>query len=509
MSSDNRDMDPKLVIGFIFSHYVLIFGTTLALFFTVSMVLLIRSIGQKNGEVLPIDVDAIEDVMKRVLSTQPISITSAAPKVFVAPSSEDSQVDTVGDESGASSEVLAERDATIESLKQEIDALKAESSGKGDGGGTDSSPYVSEIADLNIKVDELQARLAEYEIIEDDIADLSMFKEKNRSVETEVTELKTKLTEAASLAATQAAAAQKAPAPEPAASLTPSLDSGIKFEKIDKFELDMNDEAMKAFTEAVEGNSAAIAAVKNLPPSADTTPVAAPVAVAATADVSVADLGSQADIDALFKAHTGAGDAPSKAEPEAPPSPSVGAQSDIDALMKAHSASPETQAETQAETSEVKAEPEAPPPSVDSQADIDALMKAHSSPALVAPVPVPVPVAEVAPAPVFVPEPVAIKPMAHEPGLDDLLMGGALLSPEEMAAQDSTQMPAEERSPHSQTEEVEDPLAGVTDAEKMLSEVETIAHSSGNSDEDALEEALDTDKLLAEVDSLKAGMKSA
>jgi hypothetical protein len=449
-------MDPKLVIGFIFSHYVLIFGTTLALFFTVSMLLLIRSIGQKNGDVVPIDVDALEGVMKRVLSTQPISIASTPVRIAPAPNStEEFPIDIVGEGDGVSSEILAERDTKIESLKQEIDALKAATSQSEGREAMDSSPYVSEIADLNIKVDELQARLAEYEIIEDDIADLSMFKEKNRTLEAEVAELKVKLTTAAA-EATEAAELNviAAAVAEPAPSLTPSLDSGVKFEKIDKFELDLNDEAMKAFTQAVEGNSSAIAEVKNLPQQH-----AAPISVPVTVEVTTADIGSQADIDALFKTHAGGSvTTPTLAVPVQPVLPVL----------------------------PVVPEAATPVASVDPQSEIDALMKAHAA------------------APISAPEPVVVKPMQNEPGLDDLLMGEALLSSEEILQTASSPSP-----PTPSSYVIEDPLAGVTDAEKMLSEVEMIADNSAASDADALEETLDTDKLLAEVDSLKAGIKSA
>jgi len=449
-------MDPKLVIGFIFSHYVLILGMTLALFFTVSMVLLIRSIGQKSGEIIPIDVDAIEGVMKRVLSAQPISIASTPVRPAPAPRREEESSFSIGsDGDGVSSEVLAEHNATIESLKQEIDSLKAAATQADDGGPADSSPYMSEIADLNEKVEELQARLAEYEIIEDDIADLSMFKEKNRTLEAEIMDLRTKLGEAAA----EVAAAPAPASEEPARSLTPSLDSGIKFEKIERFELDLNNEAMKAFADAVDGTSAAIEAVKTLP-AQDVAPVATPVATPVAVKVTTADLGTQSDIDALFKAHVGG----------APASQTLSQPTDT------------------------------PVASVDSQSDIDALMKAHTVPAAVtAPVP----------ALALGSEPVVAKHIPYEAGLDDLLMGGALLSPEEMFDEVPREPLPVTQVTLVASDESEDPLAGVTDAEKMLSEVETITDASTASDDDALEEVLDTDKLLAEVDSLKAGIKSA
>lgn len=448
-------MDPKIVIGFIFSHYVVIFGTTLALFFTVSMILLIRSIGQNSEENLAIDVTAIEGAMKRVLATQPISI--AAGTKVVAPAAApgapaDGSADApVVEEGGAGSEDLqaavAERDAKIQALNQEMDELKATMTHSAEA--ADTSGFTSEIANLNGKIEELQARLAEYEIIEDDIADLSMFKDENRKLKEEIELLK-------SQAASASASASAAKADEPQASLTPSLDAGIKFEKKDKFELDLNDDAIRAFA------------------AANGAPVESPAPAPET--VAPESLGSQSEIDALLKAHSSG----AAAAPEPVPA-AVDPQAEIDALMKAQAASsapaPAPAPEAPAAT------PTAAP--VDPQAEIDALMKAHSAqnaaPAVEEPAPVASPVVHSAPS-----------------AFDDLF-----------GADSAVQVHEEPKAPALANEnENEDPLAGTPDPDKMLSEVETLA---GNDHDglDALEESLDTDRLLAEVDSLSKGKESA
>jgi hypothetical protein len=77
-------MDLKLFLELIAGHYVVLTGTTLALFFTTCMILLIRSIGNKNeeaqmgGVTAVIDVKEIEGAMKRVLAAQPLTVASSS-----------------------------------------------------------------------------------------------------------------------------------------------------------------------------------------------------------------------------------------------------------------------------------------------------------------------------------------------------------------------------------------------------------------------------------------------
>lgn len=453
----NREMDLKIVIGFIFSHYVVIFGTTLALFFTVSMILLIRSIGRDSAEPLAIDVDAIEGAMKRVLATQPIAI-AAGSKLVAAPTSQAS-LSSDGDISGAGepadmdpamAALVAERDAKIEALKHEMDELRA-SVATTNPESVDTSPLTSEIDGLKGKVEELQARLAEYEIIEDDIADLSMFKDENRKLKEEVESLKVQL------ASAPAAPPPASAAPAEAASLTPALDAGVKFEKTDKFELDLNDDAIKAFAAA---NGAPITAP---PPAAE--------------PITLDDMGSQAEIDAMLKAHA------------------ESVEDSASAVSDAHS-----EAEAPPASSEVSSmEEEAAPvdsPVVDSQAEIDALLSAHAA----EPAPPAAPVVHAAPS-----------------AFDDLFGADSAVNPPPPSGepQPQTEAPApaqaEAAPAAAASAEDEDPLGGSPDPDKMLSEVENLSSAEDKNEEesDALEDALDTDRLLAEVDSLSAGNKSA
>ena len=98
-------------------------------------------------------------------------------------------------------EVL-DKDKTIADLNQQIT--------KGEGG---VAPVIAADPELQSKVDELEARLQEYEIIEDDIADLSLFKTENEKLKEEIERLKSQMGNSE----------PAAPAPEPVVEPEPVL----------------------------------------------------------------------------------------------------------------------------------------------------------------------------------------------------------------------------------------------------------------------------------------------
>lgn len=77
-------------------------------------------------------------------------------------------------------------DAEVQALKVAVQQREAElatlKSGGGGGGGGDG--------EVGARIKELEAKLAEYEILEDDIADLSLYKEENARLRTEVEKIK-------------------------------------------------------------------------------------------------------------------------------------------------------------------------------------------------------------------------------------------------------------------------------------------------------------------------------
>lgn len=308
----NEGMDFKSFIAFIVNHYILIVGSGLASIFFICTVLLIRSIGKRDdGESVNavIDVKEIEGAMKRVLASQPVSVVAAADG---ASSSQPAPVVFSGE--GGDSEAIAslqkavtDRDAHIEQLNAELAKAKEGGGGGGDAGA--SSAMAEENQGLKTKLEELQGRLAEYEIIEDDIADLSMFKDENARLKDEMSKLKEELARAK----TQPAPAAPAPATAAAAPVAAEPSPALKFEKSEKFELDPNDDIMKEFAAIVDGQVSSAPPPPVAPPSSD-----APVTPAPNPLIAAED--PQAAIDALLQS-------------PATPEPIQDPQAAIDALL--------------------------------------------------------------------------------------------------------------------------------------------------------------------------------
>lgn len=237
-------MDVRALFHFIADNFNLVAGTTLALFFLTSMILLIRSIreGQQesSGGGVSADVGAIESALKRVLSTQPVSVAARSSESRSRALLEDSDqgLENPEVESRLRSE-LSERDERIDALNHEIERLRLEiSSASATSEKFNGEVNPGEIENLKAKMGELQARLSEYEIIEDDIADLSRFKDENSKLKAELEELKTKLGSGEAIVATPETTSVSEP---------PVNETG----KNDQFEIDAEDDVMQEFASAV------------------------------------------------------------------------------------------------------------------------------------------------------------------------------------------------------------------------------------------------------------------
>jgi hypothetical protein len=83
--------------------------------------------------------------------------------------------------------VTALVEAKVQALETQLKAKEEELNKAKSGGG--KLPVEAEML-LNGRIKELEARLAEYELLEDDIADLSLYKEENARLRTELDRLK-------------------------------------------------------------------------------------------------------------------------------------------------------------------------------------------------------------------------------------------------------------------------------------------------------------------------------
>jgi hypothetical protein len=160
--------------------------------FLISRGLLSRKQGDADSETAVGPSLELENVLKQILErTQKLESLTVQP--------------------GLSAEAAALAETQVQSLKKELASREEELKGlKAAGSGAQVS---EEAAKLNTRLKELESKLAEYEILEDDIADLSLYKEENSRLRSELNKLKSG----------EAAAAPAAPAEAPAAP-TPGAD---------------------------------------------------------------------------------------------------------------------------------------------------------------------------------------------------------------------------------------------------------------------------------------------
>jgi len=109
-----------------------------------------------------------------------------------------------------------------------------------------------DVSALQAKLVELQAKLAEYEIIEDDIADLSMYKEENKKLKAELATLKAAVETAQTQVHAASVSVEAAPrAEDPVQAAQAAVKASPPPQE--KFELDKNDSVMNEFAQAISG----------------------------------------------------------------------------------------------------------------------------------------------------------------------------------------------------------------------------------------------------------------
>lgn len=168
----------------------------------------------------------------------------------------------------ASSAAVAESPAEIAQLKltlaesqAKIEELLAQLAGQSSANAAPGMSAQEKEAFQN-QIQDLEARLAEYEIISEDIADLSKYREENEQLKFELSQALAKS------GAGAAAAPTPVPVEEPAPSLPaeepPAYNEGAPASEDNSAEL-IDEELMREFAAAVEGQKAASAAAKEAP----------------------------------------------------------------------------------------------------------------------------------------------------------------------------------------------------------------------------------------------------
>ncbi len=225
-------MDMTAALRYFSDHIEHVIGGLVVLFLLTSILLLIRNINSTDGQKEhgagdssrsgsdDLDIGAIESAMKRVLAAQGLTGFAAAASAAGDSAKAPVSVDLATADPTQLNQAIQERDTKLQELAREIDRLNSEVAAQksapaasgGDGGD-------GKVGELQQKIEELQARLSEYEIIEDDIADLSLFKEENAQLKAELERLRAE-SSAAPAAAAAAAAVEPPPATESEALLS-------------------------------------------------------------------------------------------------------------------------------------------------------------------------------------------------------------------------------------------------------------------------------------------------
>lgn len=254
-------MDLNALVRLIYAKHELMLGVSITLLLIVTVLMLVRSVmedrqaekkSDKSGDLDAKTLNtAIEGAMKKVLADKGIqgAIAGAAGASVAGGGA-------AGPEATELKKSLSEKEAKIAALMTDIEALKVAADKvqpTADGG----VAHGVDIGALQAKLAELQAKLAEYEIIEDDIADLSMYKEENKKLKAELTTLKAAVETAQTQVHAASVSVEAAPHVEdPVQVAQAAVTSPAPQEK---FELDKSDSVMNEFAQAISGESSTAA----------------------------------------------------------------------------------------------------------------------------------------------------------------------------------------------------------------------------------------------------------
>lgn len=251
-----------------------------------SAFLVFRSLFKKSSELVHAGADGdVHDLLKKVLDQTSIlekALMSAPSAVMATMSAVTSSAGEAssGGVTGIDPAEIAKLKKLVVDRDEELNRLK-------------NDPIAAKLRDQIAKVQELQSRLKEYEILEDDIADLSLYKEENARLKTELQNLVgSSAPPAEGVAADVVASAEAAPAGNDAlvdqfaqvVDQTKGLEAVASTEGVSRLPPQTGD-PMADFATAVKITAEAATASAT---AAATVAVTQPVAVAPTPEPSMA-----------------------------------------------------------------------------------------------------------------------------------------------------------------------------------------------------------------------------
>ncbi|MEY4616189.1 MAG: hypothetical protein RJB66_1149 [Pseudomonadota bacterium] len=134
------------------------------------------------------DLKSLEEGIKKILESH-AQASHGSPAVDSDPAKKDEVLEGLNKQIEELKDQLVHKHEELEQLKSHLAAAPAGEAGTT----TPASEGSGDTVALEAKVKDLEARLAEYAVIEDDIADLSLYKEENARLLAEVEQLKTKM----------------------------------------------------------------------------------------------------------------------------------------------------------------------------------------------------------------------------------------------------------------------------------------------------------------------------
>jgi hypothetical protein len=189
------------LLKFIFNHNTAIIEVLIALTALAALFLSFRSfMTQDSGGAMGGDFSKLEETLKKLLEKAG-TVTANAPSGASA---------AAGTESGNLLAEISTLKTELEDKKKMIDEIQK---GSADGKTAAAGISAEDKSKLEAKIKELEGKLSEYEIISEDIADLSKYKEQNVKLKAELEDLKKNQSAAPAAVAPAPAAVQVAAAP--------------------------------------------------------------------------------------------------------------------------------------------------------------------------------------------------------------------------------------------------------------------------------------------------------
>jgi len=252
-------MDLGAAVRFLYDQNELILGVSLVLFLILTVLILIRSVlegraaAQEADATPALDVDQLNSALEQALNKalkqdrlrpRPIEgEEGATDEAYV-----DSELQAALEEKEAKIEALL---ADIDVLKRQIEASVANVAPAAQGGVAVSGGDPADAEEMKKRLADLQAKLAEYELFEEDISNVSNLTEENARLKTELDKLRAALETAQTQvqsAKTSVAEAAPVPTPPPVVAVPAAAPAAAT-----AFQLDPADDVMREYAEAMKG----------------------------------------------------------------------------------------------------------------------------------------------------------------------------------------------------------------------------------------------------------------